>query len=117
MTHHHHHCHEHGHNECSCCGHSEHEHCPSCGECIEHHHHEHKHQDFSKELLELADQAWMDVLKEKIKARVESLSGKNLDELASIVAEANHERWKHKMETQKGCSTFREKVTAFFNRK
>jgi hypothetical protein len=56
-------------------------------------------------LLELADEAWMELLKEKIKAHILKTDTK-LDELAKIVAEANHKRWSHKMKQDKCDSEF-----------
>lgn len=70
--------------------------------------------DYSKKFLELADQAWMEVLKEKIKEQIKS-SSKNLDELARIVTEANHERWKKKMDAKGSCASFEEKLCDFFS--
>lgn len=63
--------------------------------------------------LELADCAWMEVLKEKIKEHILS-SGKNLDELARLIAEANHERWQKKMENSKCSGSFEQKLNDFF---
>ena len=120
-------------NQCSihgnCCG-SAHSHSHgSCGEkcncqcpCCQsqgHHHHEHKHEEchFSKELLEIADAAWMDVLSDKIKQRIATANGQSLDELAKIVVDANAERWKLKMAKQKNCHDYEEKVAQFFNKK
>lgn len=120
MSHHHHHHHK-DHTHCSCCGQV----CEECTCCCHDtsscqdssHHHHHEHQDFSQTLLELADEAWMEVLYEKIKAKVESSSGKNLDKLAQIVAESNQERWKHKLAGQKVGGDFHTKVSEFFNKK
>lgn len=112
MTEHHHH----GHCDI-CCAHGEH-HAHACheGSCNHHHHaHEH-HDDFARELLEMADQAWMEVLKDKIKEQVKTTSGANLDQLAKLVAESNHERWKHKMNVQKDVHSYKDKLSAFFNR-
>lgn len=69
--------------------------------------------DKGKKLLYLADQAWMELLKDKIKKHIEA-NDKKLDELAKIVSEANHERWKRKMEKEQCCSTYREKLEALF---
>lgn len=58
--------------------------------------------DKMQKLLAIADMAWAEVLKEKIKEIIKSRENK-MDELAAIVAEANKERWKHKMNKEK-CS-------------
>jgi len=93
--HHHGHCDHHHHDECCHHGHS-HEHCHD-------HHHEKKYAD---ELLALADEAWMEVLKEKIKDQIRSTSSGHLDALAKLVSESNHNRWKHKMEGKSNTEDF-----------
>jgi hypothetical protein len=108
-------CQIHGGHEGESCSH-EHSVCCCCHEHICHHDH-HDNQDFSRQLIDLADEAWMCALKDRIKKEVEELSGKQLDELAKIVANANHNRWKMKMEGDKGCKDFKQKVADFFNRK
>lgn len=99
MTHNEGHCHEEGcsSHDAGCC-HSE------------HHHHEH----FSHELIEMADEAWMEVLYEKIKEKIRATNGQHLEQLASIVAEANQARWRHKLAKQTDIQDFEQKVTDFF---
>lgn len=103
-----------GHSSCSCggqsckgqcgCG------CKDCkcneGSCQE---------DFAKKLIEMADCAWMEIVKEKIKAHILSSSGEHLDKLAEIVSEANKLRWQEKMAAKQGCNDFKEKLSEFFN--
>ena len=72
-----------------------------------------KNESCASKFLELADQAWMEVLKEKIKEQIKS-SSKNMDELARMIAEANHERWKKKMDAKNCCGCFEEKLKKFF---
>lgn len=91
--HHHGHCHED-----SCCGHCE---------CGEHHHH---HGKFSHELLELADEAWMDVLKEEIMGEIRRHSGEHIKKMAKLVAETNNERWKEMLAEKKDVAEFEEKL-------
>lgn len=116
-----------GHNKCShhSCHHEEeghHEHCSCC--CHEHtcghgQHDEHHddHQGFAGQLIELADEAWMCLLKEKIRNHVETTAGKQLDELAKMVAETNNNRWRLKLEGDRGCKEFKQKVADFFSKK
>lgn len=47
--------------------------------------------------VELADEAWTEVLKEKIKEHIRKEST-NMDKFAKLVAEANYERWRKKIE-------------------
>lgn len=49
-----------------------------------------------KHLLDIADMAWMEVLKEKIKEHILA-SDHKIDEIAKVVAETNHDVWKLKM--------------------
>jgi hypothetical protein len=122
----HHHCHGHHHESCgahhhehsgsgheggSCCGHQLCQNCGHCGcSC-----HQHEHQDFSHQLLEMADEAWMDLLQEKIKKQIEASSGARLDQLAKLVADSNKERWKNKMGTQNATEEFKDKVSDYFS--
>jgi hypothetical protein len=112
MTHHH-ECSEHGHHHCSCCGGSHsHEECHEHSNCHDSHDH-----DFAHKLTELADQAWMEVLQEEIKAEIRSSHGKHLKDLAKQVSESNSERWKYKMALEKVNKDFKEKLCQFFNSK
>lgn len=64
---------------------------------------------YASKFLELADCAWMEVLKEKIKDHIRA-NAKHMDELAALISEANHEKWQKKMENQKCCGGFEEKL-------
>lgn len=102
--------HHHGHHEQSCgsgcgCG------CSEC-KCACHQ----KEGCFSDQLLEMADEAWMELLHEKIKKHIESISGKELDKLAAIVSKANHARWKEKMDICKTKDDFKEQISNFFHK-
>lgn len=91
----------------SCCEHEHEEH--------GHHHHHHHEGEFAEELLEMADVAWMEVLKEKIKQQIIASSGEHLDNLAKLVSDANKERWKHKLSSHKVCQDYRQKLGEFFS--
>lgn len=90
--------------------------CCSChsqkkeGECQS----EKGHEEFSKFLFEIADCAWTEVLKEKIKEHILATQGDRMNELAKMVSEANSQRWKSKMEKKKSCNEFKEKLCNFF---
>ncbi len=71
--------------------------------------------DYASKFLELADCAWKEALKEKIKEYIHANS-KHLDELARIIAEANHERWQKKMEDDTCGGGFEEKLNEFFGK-
>lgn len=114
-----HHCHDdacshehaghHHHDEC--CHHQE-ECCHQHDECC----HGHKHK-FSDDLLDLADEAWMEVLKEKIKEDIRKKSDKHLDKLAKLVSDSNHMRWKNLMEGQHFEDSYESTLRAFFHSK
>lgn len=73
------------------------------------------HEDFAHELLEMADEAWMEVLKDKIKAKIEATSGPHLEKLADLVATSNRERWINKMKKKQACENYEDKVADFFD--
>lgn len=70
-------------------------------------------ESWSSKFLELADQAWMEVLKEKMKEHIKTNS-KNIDELAKMIAQANEERWQKKIDSKHCCDNFDEKLKGFF---
>ena len=84
----------------------------SCHEMHDHHHHHdaHEHQDYADELLELADDAWMEVLMDKIKEEILAHSGEHLTQLAKLVTATNHERWKDKLAEKYNKENFREEL-------
>lgn len=101
--------HHHHHHDDECC---EHEH--SCCHEHEHHHHEHEHEDFAHQLIELADDAWMELLFEKLKEQIKITNGAQMDKLAKLVSDANHTRWQHKMGLNKNSQDFKDHLNAFF---
>jgi hypothetical protein len=111
-------------HECPECGHHHH-HCGSCGAPVSHeeccHEHSECHdshdQDFAHKLIELADQAWMEVLQEEIRTEIRSTHGKHLKELAKQASDTNSERWKHKMALEKVNKDFKDKLCQLFSSK
>lgn len=92
---------------------SEHE-CCDKNECSSEHE---DHEDLSARLLEMADDAWMEVLKEKIKEHIINSHSEHLDQLAQIVSDTNGKRWKDKMAMKKNCNEFKEKLCQLFDSK
>ena len=99
-------------------------HCPTCscgsqnvsqGSCHGDVHHHHEHEDFAQTLLDMADDAWMEVLKEKIREQIRTTSGKHLEGLAKLVAESNKERWKHKLEKNRITHDYKTNISDFFH--
>lgn len=113
MSHHHPcHTHDHGHDHC-CHG----EHCSCCGHvCSTYPHHTHEEGGFAQDLLEMADQAWMEVLKEKMKEQILASSGKYLDDLAKTAVESNKSRWKSKKAAHYATDEFKAKVNQLFTK-
>lgn len=99
-----------------------HEHSPECKccccqhQCQQHHHtHEHHEGHFSDELLALADEAWMEVVKEKIKKQIEETTGAHLDKLAQLVSTANHQKWNSKLALMKAKEEYEAKLSDYFS--
>lgn len=116
MSHHHHHheCHSdvcsagHGHGHGSFGG--DHHHC----ECCCHHHHD-EHKNFAEQLFELADQAWMEVVKEQIKEEIRKKPSDHIHQLAKLIAESNTVRWKEKLSIMKLHRDFEARLSEVFH--
>ena len=70
--------------------------------------------DMPAQLLCLADEAWRELVKDKLKAAIEESCGEKLDELAKLVSEANAYRWQHKIEAKTKCEEYKSNVRTFF---
>jgi len=98
------------------------EHHEEYGKCGEHHQcgdksHQKCHEGHSgcdDKLMRLAEEAWMELLKDKIKTEIENKKGSDLQKLAEIVAKANGEKWKHKMAAKIGCEEYKNTLKDFF---
>lgn len=97
----------HSHSAC-CCGSSEEVECDS--DC---HHHAHK---YSEELLALADEAWMELIKDKIKEEIKKHSGEHIEQIASLVAKANHARWNYKIDEKKNHHMYEDELNSLIFR-
>lgn len=69
----------------------------------------------SDNFLKLADEAWMEVLKEKIKGQIITHKGEQMDKLAAIIAKANGERWKNKISSKINSNEFKDSLKEFFS--
>lgn len=103
--------------QCACCSHERECHQDECCHHEACEHGGHGAEDFAHELLEMADEAWMEVLRDKIKAQIISTSGAHLDKLAKIVAQSNKERWEHKMAKHQVLCSYRDKLAEYFHKK
>lgn len=90
------------------------EHYKGCGEkkC-----HQEKGCTCSEDFLKLADEAWMEVLKEKIKAEIKKEKDCELNKLAEIIAKANCEKWKHKIGLKMKNEEYKNEIKEFFSSK
>ncbi len=102
------HDHEHRHHHHSCADEFE--------SCCEDDCYEDCDSDFAEEMLELADDAWLCLLKDKVKEQILATSGKQLDELAKLISEANCARWKSKMAEEAAVDGFRDELRSFFGK-
>jgi hypothetical protein len=62
--------------------------------------------DMPGKLLRLADEAWMEVLKDKIKQEIVNTGGEKLDEIAKLVAETNCAKWQHMVAGKVHCKEY-----------
>lgn len=103
------HSHEYQKEGCSCgCG---------CG-CGSHGHHHHDSEGechCAEKFLAIADEAWKEVLKEKIKAKILMHKGEHMEKLAELVATANGEKWKHMISAKIKCNNFKDSLKDFFS--
>ena len=74
-----------------------------------------EHCDMPDRLLQLADQAWMELLKEKIKKEIEAPCGEQMDKVAKLVSETNKAKWSHKMAAKQGCHDYRHSLMSLFS--
>lgn len=96
-------------SSCSCgCG------C-GCGSHAHHHHDDEGGCHCAEKFLEIADEAWAEVLKEKIKSKIIAKKGEHLEKLAELVAIANGEKWKHKISAKMKCGEFKDNLKEFFS--
>lgn len=94
---------------CSCgCG------C-GCGCGVKHHSRDMEGScNCAEKFLEVADQAWIEVLKEKIKDKILQKKGEHIDKLAEIIATTNGEKWKHRIEARMACDKYKDTLKEFF---
>jgi len=90
-----------------------------CG-CHHHHTHEHEHEHedgckCSEKFLVLADEAWREVLKEKIKDKILAKKGEHIEKLAELIAKANGERWKNKIYAKTNNNKFKDSLKELFS--
>ncbi len=71
--------------------------------------------DYCEEkFLSLANEAWIEVLKEKIKAEIDKTQGESLVKLAKIISNTHAEKWKHKTLINLKCEEYKDILKEFF---
>ena len=73
--------------------------------------------DWSEKFLMFADEAWKEVLKEKIKTIIEKEHGDHLEKLAEILAKANKEKWEYKITAKMKHKEYKETLKEYFSNK
>lgn len=68
--------------------------------------------NFHETLLALADDAWMELLKEKIKIEIEKSGGQHMDKIAKLVADANCAKWGNMIHAKVKCDEYKENLKA-----
>lgn len=68
-----------------------------------------------EELLALADEAWMELLKEKIKGEIEKSGGAHMDKIAKLVADANCAKWGDMIAAKTKCNAYKESLKALMS--
>ncbi|WP_128130961.1 hypothetical protein [Legionella sainthelensi] len=96
--------------KCSCPCHFQHE------ECHDDHCDHHTHEIKANYFLELADEAWEEVLKEKIKEYILDTQNNQMIKLAKIVAEGNNQRWQNRVERKQDYNDFMDEIRKFFSK-
>jgi hypothetical protein len=77
--------------------------------------HNHAEEMKAEYFLALADEAWEEVLKDKIKEYILQTQNDPMLKLAKLVAEGNHQRWRTKMEKRQNSKDFMEEICKFFD--
>lgn len=65
---------------------------------------------FCKKLVCLADEAWLEVVKDKLKEEIKKADGAHIDKLVQLVSSFNRERWKAKMSEKAATEEFEDKM-------
>jgi len=68
----------------------------------------------SEKLLALADAAWCELMKEKIKKEIEASCGEQMSKVAKLVAETNKAKWAAKISAKQHCQEYRTNLLSLF---
>jgi len=70
--------------------------------------------DMPERLLCLADEAWYEVLKEKMKDEIRKSCGENMDKLAKLVVGTNKAKWAHMVKGKIKCDEYKQNLKNIF---
>lgn len=73
--------------------------------------------DWSEKFLKLADEACKELLKEKIKAKMEKEHGAHFEKLAEMLGKAHKEKWEYKISAKMKHKEFKDNLKEFFSSK
>jgi hypothetical protein len=62
-------------------------------------------------LKELADEAWSELMKEKIKKILEKANGERMNKTAQLIADARYSYWMNKMKAKAEEDSWKEKIS------
>ena len=71
---------------------------------------EEESKSMGKMMMDLANEAWSELMKEKMKASYEKAVGDKMNKAAQVSVEACMAYWNNKMKEQASCAEFEEKL-------
>lgn len=103
-------------DECNMYGHQHRDTCScGCGCGCGEHSEDGGHCHCAQKFLKIADEAWVEVLKDKIKTKILAHKGEHMDKLAEIIASANGEKWKYLISAKTKGHEFKDKLKEFMS--
>jgi len=70
--------------------------------------------DMPEKLLCLADEAWYEVLKEKMKDDIRKSCGDQMEKIAKLVNETDKAKWECKMKAKSKCDEYKQNLKNLF---
>jgi hypothetical protein len=75
-----------------------------------------QNSNIQEKLLWLADEAWEELMREKIRDHIEASCGLLMDSLAELAAKTSAEKWQHKMAAKHLNHTFKHTLKDLLNK-
>ncbi|MBT7902710.1 hypothetical protein HN587_02530 [Candidatus Woesearchaeota archaeon] len=70
--------------------------------------------EMTDKMMSLAEQAWSDLLKDKMKKLFETNNGERMDKIAQATVDAVNKKWKHKMQGMAACGEAKQNLKEAF---